>query len=84
MEFYHRKIITEEAKPPPRILVNKLSTNAVTNGQQIMPKLLPNIKDVRSRLPTVSTEEQDSSQSINSTFPNATIPKKKKYFTFLG
>ena len=56
----------------------------MTNGQQIMPKLLPNIKDVRSRLPTVSTEEQDSSQSINSTFPNATIPKKKKYFTFLG
>ena len=49
-----------------------------------MPKLLPNIKDVRSRLPTASREEQDSSQSINSTFPNATIPKKKKYFTFLG
>ena len=33
LEFHGRKIISEEAKTPPRTLLNKLSTSAVANDQ---------------------------------------------------
>lgn len=42
-----------------------------------MHKIPPNISGVRSRLPTAPTEKQHTIQNISSTFPNATIPKKK-------
>ena len=42
-----------------------------------MYQMLPLINNVRSRLPTAPTEKQHTIQNISSTFPNATIPKKK-------
>ena len=36
MECHGRKIIIEEAKTPPRTLLNELSTSAVANNQQNM------------------------------------------------
>ena len=76
LEFHGRKIITEKSKTIPRALVNKSSTNAVANDQRNMHKMAPTISDVRSRLPTAPTEEQNPIQNIKSTFPNAIIPKK--------
>ena len=82
MEFHDHKIVIQEAKTPSRTLISKLSTNALVNNQQSLHRLPPNINDVRSRLPTAPTEEQDPTQNINSTFPNATIPKKKNIVIF--
>ena len=83
MEFHGRKIINEEAKAPPRTLVNELSTNAVANDQQSMYKMSLTINDVRSRLLTAPTEGQHLIQNINSAFSNAVIPKKKTIGFFL-
>ena len=82
LEFQGRKIIIEEAKTPPRTLLNELSTSAVANDQQNMHKMSPTINDVRSRLPTAPTEEQSPIQNINSTYSNAVIPKKKNIALF--
>ena len=51
LEFYCRKIFIEEAKTPPKTLLNELSTSTVANDQQNMHKMPPTINDVRSRLP---------------------------------
>ena len=83
LEFHGRKIIIEDAKTPPRTLVNELSRNAVANDQQSMHNMHPIINDVRSRLPTAPTEEQHPIQNINSTFSYAVIPKKKNIALFL-
>ena len=56
LKFHGRKIIIEEAKIPPRTFVNELFTSAVANHQQIMHKMTPTINNVRSRLPTATTE----------------------------
>ena len=82
-EFHSRKIIIEEAKAPPRTLVNELSTSALANDQQGMHKMPPTINDVRSRLPTTPREEQRLIQNISSIFSNAVIPKKKNIAIFL-
>ena len=58
LKFHGRKIIIEEAKIPPRTFVNELFTSAVANHQQIMHKMTPTINNIRSRLPTATTEEQ--------------------------
>ena len=42
----------------------------------------PTINDVRSELPTTPAVEQNPIQNINSTFPNATVPKKKNITLF--
>ena len=39
LEFHDRKIIIEEAKTPPRTLVNELLTSAVANDQQSIHKI---------------------------------------------
>ena len=83
LEFQGRKIIIEEAKTPPRTLLNELSTSAVANDQQNMHKMSPTINDVRSRLPTAPTEEQSPIQNINSTYSNAVMQKKKNIAHFL-
>ena len=83
LEFQGRKIIIEEAKTPPRTLLNELSTSAVANDQQNMHKMPPTINDVKSRLTTAPTEEQSPIQNINSTYSNAVIPKKKNIAHFL-
>ena len=79
LEFYCRKIFIEEAKTPPKTLLNELSTSTVANDQQNMHKI---ISDVRSRLPTAPTEEQRPIQNISSTYSNAVIPKKKSIALF--
>ena len=71
---------TEEAKTPPRTLVNELSTSAVTNDQQSKHKMPPTIRDIRSRLPTAPTEKQHPIQNINSTFSNAAIQRNCTFF----
>ena len=76
LEFHGRKIIIEEAKTPPRTLI-ELSRNAAANDQQSMHKIPPTINNVRSSLPTSPTEEQHPIQNINNTFSNAVIQKKK-------
>ena len=81
-EFHSRKIIIEEAKAPPRTLVNELSTSALANDQQGMHKMPPTINDVRSRLPTAPTAEQSPIQIVNSTYSNAVITKKKNIALF--
>ena len=83
LEFYCRKIFIEEAKTPPKALLNELSTSTVANDQQNMHKMPPTINDVRSRLPTAPTEEQSPIQNISSTYSNAVIPKKKNTALFL-
>ena len=55
----------EEAKTPPRTLLNELSTSAVANDQQNMHKIPPTVNDVRSRLPAAPTEEQSPIQNIH-------------------
>ena len=82
LEFHCRKIIIEVAKTPPRTLLIELSTSAVANDQQNTHKISPTINDVRSRLPTASTEEQSPIQNVNSTYSNAVIPKKKNIALF--
>lgn len=42
-----------------------------------MHKIPPSVNGVGSSLPTAPTEEQLPIRNINSTFPNAIIPKKK-------
>ena len=76
LEFHGRKIIIEEAKTPPRTLI-ELSRNAVANDQKSMHEIPPTINNVRSRLPTSPTEEQHPIQNISNTFSNAVIQKKK-------
>ena len=83
MEFHGRKIIIEEAKTPPRTLVNELYTNAVANDQQNMHKMPPTINDVKSSLPTAPTEEQIPIQNINSIF-QCSYTKEEKHCTFFG
>ena len=82
MEFYGRKIIIEEAKTPPKTLVNELSTSAVANDYQSIRKMPPTFDDVRSRLPKTPTEEQCPIQYIKSTFSKAAIPKKQNIALF--
>ena len=47
-----------------------------------MHQMPPTINDVRSKLPTTPAVEQNPIQNINSTFPNATVPKKKNITLF--
>ena len=82
LEFHGHKIIIKEAEAPPRTLVNELLTSAVANDQQNMYKMPRTINDVRSRLPTASTEEQSSIQNFHSS--NAVIPKTKNIAYFSG
>ena len=82
LEFHGHKIIIEEAKTPPRTLLNEFSTSAVANDQQNMHKMPPLINAVRSRLPAAPREDQSPIQNINSTYSNAVIPKKKTIAIF--
>ena len=84
LEFQGRKIIIEEAKTPPRTLLNELSTCAVVNDQQNMHKMPPTINDVRSRLTTAPTEERSPIRNINSIYSNAVYTKEEKHCTFFG
>ena len=47
-----------------------------------MHKMPPTINDVRSRLPSVPTEEQHPTQNIKGTFSSAVIPKMKNFALF--
>ena len=58
LEFQGRKIIIQEAKAPPRTLLNELCTSAAANDQQNMHKMPSIINDVRSKSPIAPTEEQ--------------------------
>ena len=71
LEFHGCKIITEEAKTPPRTLLNELSISAVANDQQNMDKMSPTINDVKSKLPAAPVQEQCPIQIIKSTYSNA-------------
>ena len=83
MEFQGRKIIFRKAKTPPQTLVNEFSKKPVANDQQSMHKMPPIINDVRRyKVPIAPAEEQHPIHNINSTFFNATIPKKKNISLF--
>ena len=83
LEFHCRKIIIEEAKTPPKTLLNELSATVVANDQENMHKLPPTINELRSKSPATPREEQSPIQNINSTYSNAVIPKKKNIALFL-
>ena len=82
LEFHGLKIIIEEAKTPPRTLLNELSTSAVANDQQNMDKTPPNVKDVKSKLPTAPTEDQSPIQIINSIFSMQLYQRRKTLHFF--
>ena len=82
LEFHDLKFIIEEAKTPPRTLLNELSTSAVANDQQNMPKKPPTINDVRSRLPAASIEEQSPIQNINSIHIPMQLYQRRKTLYF--
>ena len=74
--FTALKISVEEAKTPFSALIKELSLSVAANNQQGMHRMPTIINNIRSRLPTVPTEEQHPIQNINSTFSNAVIQKK--------
>ena len=47
-----------------------------------MHEMPPTINDVRSKLPTAPAAEQSLIQTVNSTYSNAVLPKKKNYALF--
>ena len=82
LEFQGLKIIIEEAKTPPRTLLNELPTSAVANDQQNMDKTPPNISDVKSKLPTAATEKLSPIQIINSMFSMQLFQRRKTLHFF--